>query len=180
MALGQVHGAMDMTLAEIGAHLVGGLHDGGPGRLDTAGELGLPQVVVPGAADTIVLPPRDQVPDRFRGRTLNVHNPTMTTMRTTAEENVAIARFIAGKLNRARGPVRVLLPLRGVSSIDRPGKVFFDPEADGALFETLRTALLGSVAIVECDLHIDDPEFAARAAGAMIELMDGARRRDTR
>ncbi len=97
MSMGRIHGVMDMTLAEIGAHLVGGLHDAGPHRLETAGRLGLPMVIVPGAADTIVLPPRDQVPEKFKNRRLNVHNPTMTTMRTTPEENVEIAKFIADK-----------------------------------------------------------------------------------
>ena len=65
-----------------------------------AGSLGLPQIIVPGAADTIVLPPRDQVPEKFSNRTLNFHNPTMTTMRTTPEENIQIGEFIAEKLSK--------------------------------------------------------------------------------
>lgn len=172
MQLGRIHAVLDMTLAEIGAHLVGGLHDAGPDRLAMAGSLGLPQVIVPGAADTIVLPPRDQVPERFAGRTLNFHNPTMTTMRTSADENVAIARFIADKLNRARGPVTVALPLGGLSSIDRPGKIFYDPPANAALFDTLRTALGPSVRVVESEHHLDDPEFAALAGRLMVEMLN--------
>ena len=168
---GWIHGTVDMTLAEIGAHLVGGLHDGGPARLEAAGARGLPQVVVPGAADTIVLPPRDQVPERFRSRTLNFHNPTMTTMRTTPSENVEIARFIARKLNGSRGPVVVVLPLGGLSSIDRPGKIFFEPTANRALFDTLRAELSPSIRLVEDDRHIDDPGFAARVAEEFTSLM---------
>lgn len=171
MQMGRVHAALDMTLAEVGAHLVGGLHDAGPDRLTTAGALGLPQVIVPGAADTVVLPPRDQVPERFAGRTLNFHNPTMTTMRTSVEENVAIARFIAARLNQARGPVVVALPLGGLSSIDRPGKIFYDPAANVALFETLRTALNPSIRVVESAHHLDDPAFAALAGQLMLELL---------
>lgn len=174
ITLGHVHGVMDMTLAEIGAHLVGGLHDAGPHRLEAAGAAGIPQLIVPGAADTIVLPPRDQVPDKFRGRTLNFHNPTMTTMRTTPDENVAIATFIADKLNRARGPICVLLPLGGVSSIDRPGKIFHDPAANDALFSTLKTRLLPSIRIVEDEHHLDDPEFADHAGELMLDLMSRA------
>lgn len=172
LRLGRIHAVLDMTLAEIGAHLVGGLHDAGPDRLAAAGALGLPQVIVPGAADTIVLPPRDQVPERFAGRTLNFHNPTMTTMRTNAAENVAIARFIAGKLNQARGPVVVALPLGGLSSIDRPGKIFYDPAANAALFDTLRAALNPAVRVVESEHHLDDPAFAALAAQLLLELLN--------
>ena len=167
---GRIHGTVDMTLAEIGAHLVGGLHDAGPDRLEAAGARGLPQVVVPGAADTIVLPPRDQVPERFRGRTLNFHNPTMTTMRTTPSENVEIGRFIARKLRQARGPVTVVLPLGGLSTIDRPGKVFFDPAANRALFDTLRAELAPPVRLVEVEQHIDDAAFAARVADEFLAL----------
>ncbi len=172
MGQGLIDGVMDMTLAEIGAHLVGGLHDAGPDRLETAGRLGLPQVIVPGAADTIVLPPRDQVPDRFRNRTLNFHNPTMTTMRTSVEENVAIGDFIAKKLNRSTGPVVVLLPKGGLSSIDHPGMIFYCPEANEALFETLRTRLSSSIKLIEDEHHIDDPEFAIRAGREMVALLN--------
>ncbi len=171
MEMGRIHAVLDMTLAEIGAHLVGGLHDAGPDRLAMAGALGLPQVIVPGACDTVVLPPRDQVPERFANRILNVHNPTMTTMRTDAAENVAIARTIAGKLNEAKGPVVVALPLGGLSSIDRPGKIFYVPEANAALFETLKAELNPSIRLVEDEHHIDDPEFARLAGQLMLELL---------
>ena len=160
-----------MTLAEIGAHLVGGLHDAGPHRLEMAAQLGLPMVIVPGAADTIVLPPRDQVPEKFKNRRLNVHNPTMTTMRTTQEENVEIAKFIAHKLNQAKGPACVILPLGGISSIDRPGKTFYDPEANAALFGTLKQELSSHIQVIEDEHHLDDPEFAKRVGETMIRLL---------
>ncbi len=171
MRQGRIQAVMDMTLAEIGAHLVGGLHDGGPARLEVAGELGLPQLIVPGAADTIVLPPRDQIPEKFKGRVLNYHNPTMTTMRTTPEENEAIGKFIARKLNQARGQVLVLLPKGGLSSIDRPQKIFYDPAANQALFDTLKKELSASIPLLESEHHIDDPEFAVFAAQTMQAML---------
>ena len=128
-------------------------------------------VLVPGAADTIVLPPRDQVPEKFKNRRLNVHNPTMTTMRTTPEENVEIAKFIADRLNQAKGPTCVILPLGGLSSIDRPGKIFYDPEANAALFSTLKQNLSSNIEIIEDDHHLDDPEFATRVGESMIRLL---------
>lgn len=171
MEMGRIDAVMDMTLAEIGAHLVGGLHDAGPDRLAMAGKLGLPQLIVPGACDTIVLPPRDQVPERFQNRTLNYHNPTMTTMRTSVDENITIARFIAEKLNQATGAVTVLLPRGGLSSIDRPGKIFYDPNANEALFTTLRAELSPSIPVYEDDRHIDDADFAAHANQLMIDMV---------
>ncbi|MGD2127029.1 MAG: Tm-1-like ATP-binding domain-containing protein [Desulfobacteraceae bacterium] len=171
MSVGRIHAVMDMTLAEVGAHLLGGLHDAGANRLAMAGQLGLPQVIVPGAADTIVLPPRDQVPDRFRNRTLSFHNPTMTTMRTTPEENAKIAQFISDKLNRAKGPVCVMLPLGGLSTIDRPGEIFYDPEANAALFNTLKSTLSSNIQIIEDEHHLDDTEFAIRVGQMMAKLL---------
>lgn len=171
ISLGYIDAVADMTLAEIGAHIVGGLHDAGPDRLEAAGKRGLPQVIVPGAADTVVLPPRDQIPDRFRDRVLNFHNPTMTTMRTTPEENVRIANFIADKLNKAKGPVVVLLPTGGLSSIDRPGMIFYDPEANAALFDTLKQRLSPRIRVIEYPYHIDDPEFAISVGQWVVQLV---------
>jgi uncharacterized protein (UPF0261 family) len=108
---GVVHGVLDMTIAEVGAHLVGGLHDAGPHRMEAAIEARLPLVLVPGAADTVVLPPLSALPEKFKGRTLNFHNPTMTTMRTNAEECVAIGRFLVDKLRKSQRPIKILLPL---------------------------------------------------------------------
>jgi len=96
--LGYVRGVVDMTLTEMGAHLVGGLHDAGPNRLEAACEAGIPQLIIPAAADTIVLPPHGQVPEKFNGRILNYHNPTLTTMRTEPVENTAIGEFLARTL----------------------------------------------------------------------------------
>ncbi len=167
----RIHGVVDFTLAEIGAHLVGGLHDAGEKRLEAAIEMGLPEVIVPGAADTIVLPPLNEVPEKFKTRRLNVHNPTMTTMRTNAEENRAIADFIAGKLNAARSPVTVVLPLGGLSTIDRPGDVFFDPPANDALFTTLRERLSPRIKVVEGRGNVNDREFADMVADEALAIM---------
>ena len=172
MEMGRINAVIDMTLAEIGAHLVGGLHDAGPDRLAMAGSLGLAQVIVPGAADTIVLPPRDQVPEKFSNRTLNFHNPTMTTMRTTPEENIQIGEFIAEKLNLAKGPVTVMLPLGGVSSIDLPGKIFYDPLANDALFDTLKRRLKPHIELIEDDHHLDDPAFADLVGNKLTSILN--------
>lgn len=174
---GVIHGVLDMTIAEIGAHLVGGLHDAGPGRLDAMVETGVPYVLVPGAADTIVLPPLNDLPDKFRhGRVLNKHNPTMTTMRTNVEENLQIGEFIVRKLKNAKGPVKVFIPRGGLSSIDKPGDVFYMPEANEALFETLKAGFKGTrVEVIEDGRHLYDPGFGEDAAALIDSMMKAVR-----
>ena len=172
---GFVQGSLDMTLAEIGAHIVGGLHDAGPHRLEAALEMKIPFVLVPGAADTIVLPPMSDLPDKFRnGRILNHHNPTMTTMRTNVEECLAIGAFIVEKLKNAQSPVKILIPKGGLSSIDRPGEIFYLPDANEALFDTLKTGMkdVDQVEVIEDPRHIYDENFGEDAADLLISLMD--------
>ena len=172
VSLGYVRGVIDMTLAEIGAHLVGGLHDAGPKRLEAAGAAGIPQLIIPGAVDTIVLPPRDQVPEKFNGRILNYHNPTMTTMRTEPAENTAIGEFLARKLNVSKGEVKLLFPCGGLSSIDRPGNIFYYPEANKALFDALKKNLNSKIELLVDEHHLDDPQFAQRAADIFLSMMN--------
>lgn len=170
---GVIQGVLDMTLAEIGAYLVGGLHNAGPKRLEAAIDMKIPQVIVPGGADTIVLPPMADLPDKFKnGRVLNYHNPTMTTMRTNVEENEKIGRFMVEKLKKAQTPVVVLVPRGGLSSIDKPGQIFYMPEANEMLFNTLKEGLKGTkVTVIEDDRHLYDPGFGERAADILDGLM---------
>ena len=165
---------LDMTIAEIGAHLVGGLHDAGPNRLEAAIQMKIPLVLVPGAADTIVLPPLDDIPEKFKeGRVLNIHNPTMTTMRTNKEENVHIGKFICEKLKQAGPQVKILIPKGGLSSIDKPGEIFYNPEVNEELFRTLREGLKDTpVEIIEDARHMYDSGFGELAADLLMDLIN--------
>jgi uncharacterized protein (UPF0261 family) len=165
---------LDMTIAEIGAHLVGGLHDAGPNRLEAAIQMKIPLVLVPGAADTIVLPPLDDIPEKFKeGRVLNFHNPTMTTMRTNKEENVQIGKFICEKLKQAGPQVKILIPKGGLSSIDKPGEIFYNPEVNEELFRTLREGLKDTpVEIIEDARHMYDSGFGELAADLLMDLIN--------
>lgn len=153
----------DMTTTEWCDEVVGGVLSAGPERLSAAGRGGLPQVVSCGALDMVNFHAESTVPERFRGRTLYRHNPNVTLMRTTPEECAEIGRRIAGKLNEAQGPTTLLIPLRGVSAIDREGQPFHDPAANAALFAALRDGVGPEVQVVELDLHINDPAFAEAA-----------------
>ena len=178
---GVIHGVLDMTLAEIGAHLVGGLHNAGPRRLEAAADMGIPQVIVHGGADTIVLPHMADLPDKFKdGRVLNYHNPTMTTMRTNVEENRRIGRFMVEKLRKATGPTVVLIPRGGLSSIDKPGGIFYMPKANEMLFDTLKEGLRDTkVTVIEDDRHLYDEGFGERAADILDGLMKDCYREQT-
>jgi uncharacterized protein (UPF0261 family) len=111
------------------------------------------------------------VPPRFAGRRFYPHNPNVTLMRTDVEESRRLGEIIAGKLNLARGPVTVVIPLGGVSMIDAPGKPFWWPEADRALFDALKAGLRKDIPVVELDCNINDPPFAERCAAALLEGM---------
>ena len=161
---GFVEGVLDVTTTEWADELVGGVLSAGPHRLEAAGEKGVPQVISVGALDMVTFGAPETVPDKFRGRLFYPHNPNVTLMRTTPEENRELGHILAQKAGAAKGPVTIVLPLRGVSAIDAEGKPFHDPEADRALFDAIRSHVRENVKLVELDLHINDPAFSARLA----------------
>jgi len=169
---GFLAGILDVTTTELADELVGGVLSAGPDRLEAAGELGLPQVVSLGALDMVNFGPRESVPERFADRNLYVHNPTITLMRTTPEECLALGREIGHKLSAATGPTALFIPLKGVSMIAVEGQVFHDPEADAALLQGLHETLGPAVEVHQLDLDVNDPAFATAMADrlhAMIE-----------
>ena len=133
--------------------------------------MGVPQVVCPGAVDMVNFGPLDSVPARYRQRRLYIHNPSVTLMRTTPEECAELGRITAEKLNRARGPVVFLMPLRGVSAIDSEGLQFSWPDADQSYLGALRANLNPRIRLVEVEAHINDEVFARCVADALMELM---------
>lgn len=167
---GLIAGVLDITTTELADELVGGILSAGPDRLTAAARGGVPQVVSVGALDMVNFGPRETVPERFRNRRFHQHNPTVTLMRTTVDENARLGAEIGRKVAASRGPAAILLPLQGVSAIDRTGQSFDDPAAREALFAEIRR-YRSSVEIVELDRHINDPEFAEAAAQKLLALM---------
>jgi len=167
---GLVAGVLDITTTELADELVGGVLSAGPDRLTAAAIAGVPQVISLGALDMVNFGPVETVPERFRDRRFYQHNSTVTLMRTTPEENDQLGKEIAQKASAAKGPTAVLVPLKGVSAIDAEGKPFWWPEADAALFQSLRNWAYG-FELIELDLHINDPAFAAAAARKLLELL---------
>ena len=169
---GFIKGVLDLTTTEWCDEIVGGVLSAGPKRLEAAAKAGIPQVVSVGATDMVNFGPWDTVPAQFKDRNLYKHNPTVTLMRTTADELKEIGGAIASKISEAKGKTTLMLPLKGVSGIDVEGTAFYDPEADAVLFDTLKAGVAGSdVEVVEIDNDINSEEFAVAAAKKLIELL---------
>jgi uncharacterized protein (UPF0261 family) len=170
---GFLAGVLDATTTELCDDLVGGVLSAGADRLEAAGRAGIPQVVSLGALDMVNFGARDTVPPQFEERNLYVHNPSVTLMRTTAEECAELGRRIASKLSAARGPVALFVPLGGVSLIDAPEQPFHDAEADAALFASLREGVGANVDLIEMDCNINDDAFADAMVEKLVELVEG-------
>src|SRR3712207_5947804 len=169
---GPIAALIDLTTTEVPDFLVGGVFPCDADRFGAAIRTRLPYVGSVGAVDMVNFGAKDTVPAQFAGRNLYVHNPQVTLMRTTPDENRAIGRFIVERLNRMEGPVRFLLPLGGVSAIDVPGMPFHDPEADAALFETIRAGFSPAPnrRLVEVQAAINDRAFADAVLAAFREI----------
>lgn len=174
---GLVDGVLDITTTECADELVGGVLSAGPTRLEAAGKAGVPTIVVPGCVDMVNFGERDSVPSEFEKRSFYIHNPQVTLMRTSVEESRRIGEIISEKLSAYKGPTSVLLPTKGVSVIGLKGQPFYDPEADAALFDAIRSGLPDRVPVIELDASINDPKFAKACAEALLEQIqsrDGA------
>lgn len=142
-----------------------------PGRLEIAGRKGIPQVIAPGGLDYFVYGPPDTVPLKYRDRKFHYHNPLNANVRVNKEELEATGRVMAERLNKARGPVAVLVPLQGWTNWDKKGGDLYDPEADRAFVESLKKHIKPRIQIIEIDCHMNDPVFAETAVDIIDEMM---------
>lgn len=171
VADGYIAGVLDITTTEWADELAGGVFSAGATRMDAAAEKGIPQVIVPGCVDMVNFWAPDTVPEKYKDRLFYHWNPNVTLMRTTAEENAEMGRIFAEKANRATGPVAFFLPLKGVSMLDAPGKEFWSPEADQALYDALKKDLRPDIPVIEMDNNVNDDEFADAVANKLLEFL---------
>jgi uncharacterized protein (UPF0261 family)/ABC-type branched-subunit amino acid transport system ATPase component len=172
-------GVIDVTTTEVCDLMMGGVFPATEDRFGAVIRARLPYVGSVGALDMVNFAAPETVPERYRGRTFYPHNPQVTLMRTTAEENERMGRWIGERLNRMEGPVRFLLPEGGVSALDAPGQPFHDPAADAALFKALEQTVrrTSSRQLVRLPFHINDPQFAAALVEAFRALHGNGRQR---
>jgi uncharacterized protein (UPF0261 family) len=166
---GLVAGVLDITTTEWADELVGGFLGAGPTRLEAAAKTGTPAVVTPGCLDMVNFYGPESVPTKFQGRRFYQHNPQVTLMRTTPEENAELGKVLAEKLNASLGPVTVLIPKKAISVISAPGQKFHDAEADKALFTAIKKTLRPDIEVIEMDTEINAPEFAEACARTLLK-----------
>ncbi|MBN2034853.1 MAG: Tm-1-like ATP-binding domain-containing protein [Deltaproteobacteria bacterium] len=171
---GLVDAVLDITTTEWADTICGGVFDAGPERLDAAGKMGLPHLIVPGCVDMANFGGMDTVPDKYKKaqRIFYEWNPSVTLMRTNKEENAKMGKAFAEKANAAKGPVAFLLPLKGVSILDGDGEPFCDRETDKVMFDAIRANLKEGIPVVEMDNNINDPAFSAKAVKMMLDLIE--------
>jgi uncharacterized protein (UPF0261 family) len=166
---GLVVGVLDLTTTEWADELAGGVLSAGPERLDAVAKAGVPCVVAPGCLDMVNFGERASVPEKYAGRNFYIHNPQVTLMRTTAEECAELGRILAEKINRYTAPTAVMIPAKAISVISAAGQPFYDPAADEALFNAIRSHCEKPVETL--DEEINSPVFAAACARKLLELM---------
>ena len=162
---GLASGVLEISIQEVFGNLLGSPYDAGADRFENAGRMGIPQVVLPGNADFIAWSPPGALPSRYRGRHLHMHNPAITLVRSNREEMQIIARTLAEKLNKGKGPTAVVVPTEGFSDYSREGMFFYEPETDRVFAETLREAIDPRIEVIEVPSDINSPACAE----AMVE-----------
>jgi len=174
---GEIDAVLDISTTELADEVVGGVLSAGPYRMEAAGAMGIPQVVVPGAIDLVNFKTPETVPEKWRDRVFYRHTPHITLMRTNIEESISLGLLFAKKLNQAKGRSIVLIPLGGFSAYDSPQgpkaitlqgepapHPWFWPEADRAFYQALKENLDHSkVRYNEFSMHVNEPSFAEKA-----------------
>ncbi|RWK59894.1 Tm-1-like ATP-binding domain-containing protein [Mesorhizobium sp.] len=169
---GLLSGVIDITTTEVCDLLFGGVLPATEDRFGAIARTKLPYVGSVGALDMVNFWAPPTVPQRYSGRLFYEHNPNVTLMRTTPDESRKIGEWIGARLSLCEGPVRFLIPEKGVSALDIEGGAFFDPEADAALFEAIERTITpdNTRRVTRLPLHINDPEFAKAAVAAFLDI----------
>jgi uncharacterized protein (UPF0261 family) len=168
---GYITANLDITTTELADEVCGGMLSAGPERLMASAKRGIPTVLVPGCVDMANFWARDTVPQKYQNRLLYEWNPNVTLMRTNEEENRRIGEMIARAANESTGPTAILLPLNGVSQLDSPGGLFWDPDADRACFEAIQSNLRPGIHVSTLECNINDPAFAERSVELLLEML---------
>jgi uncharacterized protein (UPF0261 family) len=166
-----IHGVFDLSPNEIVDHLYKGWSDAGSTRMEEAGRKGIPQLVSPGNIDHIIYSREDLIPERFKLQYIHRHGPSILVLRTKEPEMIEVGKVMAEKLNRAKGPTAVILPLKGLSILDKTVEEFNDPESNNAFFSSLSRNLNPSIEVSRVDAHITDRAFAEEAERMLSKLL---------
>jgi uncharacterized protein (UPF0261 family) len=172
MKEGIVGAVLDYSTIEVSNEMYHALLAGGPERLTTAGKLGIPQVIAPGAIEVLVFNEPETVPSKYQGRTLIRHSPQITDVRLDQAEMAEVGAEVGKRLQHTTGEAVFMIPKGGYDSYAVKGGGFYDPEADDAFVRELRANAPACVEIVERNTYIEDPEFATEAARTLLALIE--------
>ena len=172
MKEGVIGAVLDYSTIEVSNQMFDALLAGGDERLTVAGDLGLPQVLAPGAIEVLVFNEPETVPPPFNSRTLIRHSPQITDVRLDAGEMAQVGEEVAKRLQHTSDEAVFIIPTAGFDSYAVEGEGFHDPQADMAFVQALKANLPYNIKVIERNTHIDDPDFAAEAANLLIELIE--------
>ncbi|MDI6695302.1 MAG: Tm-1-like ATP-binding domain-containing protein [Anaerolineales bacterium] len=172
IAGGLVEGVFDVTLGEITQDHVQGMFSAGPNRMLAAGQRGIPQVAAPGGIDFIITGPVDSLPKHYRQRKIMQHTPSITLVRTSAEEMAAVGRLIAERLSNSKGKAAMIIPREGYGWFSMPGQPLHDPEADYAFYTAFKDYVAPHVQVIELDTHLNDPLVGETAVALMKDMLN--------
>jgi uncharacterized protein (UPF0261 family) len=173
---GHIQGVLDITTTEWADTICGGVFDAGPARLDAPGKAGVPHLIAPGCIDMCNFGNPDTIPAKYKDRIFYKWNPQVTLMRTTPDENRKMGEIFAEKANASKGKVSFIIPMKGYSMLDSVNEkgepqIFWDPAADKAFVDGLKSKLNPKIEVVEEDLNINEPAFASKATQLFLELL---------
>jgi uncharacterized protein (UPF0261 family) len=174
---GIIHGVLDLTPHELTEEVVGvGAYlPVKPGRLKAAGTKGIPQVVSTGGMEYLCFGPKESIPPRFRNRKIYMHNPYNANVKASRKEMAQVGKIMAERLNQAKGPVAMMIPLRGWSIYGSKGGPLHDGVGYKVFLETLKSHLKNRIVLEEVDAHINDFFFVDRCVEQLVEFMNRGR-----
>jgi uncharacterized protein (UPF0261 family) len=173
---GAVSGVLDYTTTELGSHEYDGLMDAGPDRMEAAGNLGIPQALIPGSLDLITVGPYEAAAARFPDRRLYRHNPALTLVRLDRDEMARLGEVFAAKASASRGPVSVWIPMRGFSMVDHEGGPFWDPAANEAFVAALEARVDPRVRVNKLDAHVNESNFVKAVLDGLLQDLESTQR----
>lgn len=174
IADGTISAALDLSVIEVSNPVLGSTVSAGDNRLETAGKMGIPQIVAPGCIAGVDWTTWKPIPRKLRNRSLHIHNRLISSAKTTKEEKAIVGKVIAKKLNKATGPTAIVIPLQGFEEFDRPGCPLYDPEGRKAFTQALKQNIKPEVKVIELDAHINDKVFSDTVLSLFDEMMPRA------
>jgi uncharacterized protein (UPF0261 family) len=167
---GFFQGVIDLAPGGVGEHLFGFMRDAGPDRLESAGKMGIPQIISTCSVNHGTPAKSKYKPEHHDRRKYNL-DKFRTWLRLSPDELKQVAGAFAEKVNRSKGPVRFVIPLKGWSSVDIPGNPTYDPIEDRLFTEELRRKVKPGIEIIEVDANLEDPEFAEAITKVALETL---------